>query len=57
MTLKYRTFEGKNRTLGGGGVGGLKMVANCQTSFMDVPLAKYLFLLMYGALRVKIDFT
>jgi hypothetical protein len=24
---------------------------------MDVPLAKYLFLLMYGALRVKIDFT
>ena len=35
MIPKYWTLEGKNRTLGGGG--GVKMVANRRTSFMDVP--------------------
>ena len=35
MTLKNRTLEGENRTLGGDG--GSKFVKNRRTSFMDVP--------------------
>ena len=38
MTQKNRTLEGKNRTLGG--EGGSKIVKNCRTSFMYVPLHK-----------------
>ena len=38
MTQKNRTLEGKNRTLGG--EGGSKIVENCRTSFMHVPLVE-----------------
>ena len=38
MTQKNRTLEGKNRTLGG--EGGSKIVKNCRTSFMYVPLSE-----------------
>ena len=38
MTLKDRTLEGNNRTLGWDG--GSKIVKKCRTSFMDDPLHK-----------------
>ena len=42
MTQKNRTLEGKNRTLGG--EGGSKIIKNCRTSFMYVPLSYSLFI-------------
>ena len=41
MTPKNRTLEGKNRMLGGR-EGGSKIVENCRTSFMYVPLANFM---------------
>ena len=37
MTQKNRTLECKNQMLGG--EGGSKIVKNCRTSFMSVPLS------------------
>ena len=39
MIPKNRTLEGKNQTLGV--EGGSKIVKNCRTSFMYVPLAAF----------------
>ena len=37
MTPKNRTLEGENRTIGGDADGGLKIIKNRRTLFMDVP--------------------